>query len=63
MRTSVICVNDFPEMAFPPGTPDAVVEEQQAKLQAKYDFEDLGFSHPRKKYVHTQEVNWYGGTQ
>ena len=61
MRTSVMCVNDFPEMAFPPDTPDDIVEEQRMKLQAKYDEEDLGLHMPRKKYVHVQRVDWYGG--
>lgn len=55
MRTSVICVNDFPEMAFPPGTPDAVIQKERKRIQREY-----GAKGPsRRFYVHTQEVTWY----
>jgi len=36
MKTKVICVNDFPEQAFPPNTPDAVVEKELEDWEPKY---------------------------
>lgn len=61
MRTSVICVNDFPEMTFPSGTPDVIIKKERKRIQREWDAKRMNLN--MCIHVHIQEVDWYGGTQ